>query len=151
VLGWFQGLRSRCARRGLRPRPGASLRALDWGGCVRKWASVKEQHVVFQVEELSFQVIQALRPLIPRLKQRNRSLADQLERAATSVALNIAEGNHSDPGNRRARFFTAKGSASESLAALRAARCWGYVSAEEAENARELLTRIVAMLWKLTH
>jgi hypothetical protein len=70
---------------------------------------VKEQQVAFQVEELSFQVIEALRPLMPRLKQRNRSLADQLERAATSVALNIAEGNHSDPGNRRARFFYGEG------------------------------------------
>lgn len=106
---------------------------------------------MFEVAELSFQAIRALRPVVQRLKGRNRSLADQLERAATSIALNIAEGEHSDPGNRRARFFTAKGSASESLAALRAAVDWGHVSADEAEAGREILQRIVPMLWKLIH
>jgi 23S rRNA-intervening sequence protein len=58
-----------------------------------------------QVAELSFQLIEELRPLVPRIRQRDKSLADQLTRAATSVALNIAEGDGSDPGNRRARFF----------------------------------------------
>lgn len=103
------------------------------------------------VAELSFQAIEALRPIMPRIKSRNRGLADQLERAATSIALNIAEGEHSDPGNRRARFFTAKGSASESLASLRAAACWGYIAESEVEIARDLLRQIVAILWKLTH
>ncbi|HVY32503.1 MAG TPA: four helix bundle protein [Polyangiaceae bacterium] len=106
---------------------------------------------MFEVAELSFQAIEALRPIVPRVRARNRSLADQLERAETSVALNIAEGDHSDPGNQRARFFTAKGSASESLAALRSAVCWGHVPEADAKPARELLQRIVAILWKLTH
>jgi four helix bundle protein len=88
---------------------------------------------------------------VEKLKQRSSGLADQLERAATSVALNLAEGNYAQTGNRRARFFTAKGSANESLAALRAAVEWGYIPAADAEAARELLTRVVAMLWKLTH
>jgi len=107
--------------------------------------------MALQVAELSFQVIEVLRPLMPRIKRQDRSLADQLTRAATSVALNIAEGDHSDPGNRKARFHTAAGSASESLAALRAATCWGYLSANDAEAATALLRRVVAMLWKLTH
>jgi four helix bundle protein len=106
---------------------------------------------MFKVAELSFQAIAALRPIVPRLRARNRSLADQLERAATSAALNIAEGDHSDAGNQRARFFSAKGSANESLAALRSAVEWGYIPAADVEAARELLTRVVAMLWKLTH
>ena len=106
---------------------------------------------MFQAQELSFQAIEALSPIVRKLKSRSGSLADQLERAATSVALNIAEGNHVQPGNRRARFFTASGSAHESLAALRSAVCWGHVQAAEAEPARELLQRIVAILGKLTH
>ena len=104
-----------------------------------------------QVAEMSFEAIEALRPLIPRIKRCDRSLADQLTRAATSVALNIAEADQSDPGNRRARFFTASGSASESQAALRAAVCWGYLAASDAEAAASLLRRINAILWKLTH
>ena len=102
------------------------------------------------VASLSYEVIEALRPLVPRIKAHDRSLADQLVRAATSVALNIGEGELSDPGNRRARFFTAAGSANETLAALKAAVSWGYFPKKEAEAAEALLRRVIAMLWKLT-
>jgi four helix bundle protein len=103
-----------------------------------------------QVAELSFEMIEAVRPLMGRIRRSDKSLADQLTRAATSVALNIAEGDMSDAGNRRARFFTAAGSANESLAALRAAVSWGYFAPREAEAASSLLRRILAILWKLT-
>jgi four helix bundle protein len=73
-----------------------------------------------------------------------------LVRAASSIALNIAEADHSDRGNQRARFFTAAGSANETLAALRVAVAWGYVPATETERASALIGRIIAMLWKLT-
>ncbi len=106
--------------------------------------------MAFQVAELSFELIARIRPLLPRIRSRDRSLAEQVVRAASSVALNIAEGDHSDPGNQRARFFTASGSANETLAALRVAAAWGYVTVEETEEAAALLRRILAMLWKLT-
>ena len=91
-----------------------------------------------------------MRPLVPRIKARDRALADQLTRAATSAALNIGESNYSDPGNRRARLFTAAGSANETRVALRAAAAWGHCSAAEAEAAQALLVRCLGMLWKLT-
>ena len=47
--------------------------------------------MAFQVEEAAYQLIAALRPLIPRIKSQDRALADQLSRAASSVALNVAE------------------------------------------------------------
>jgi four helix bundle protein len=102
------------------------------------------------VAGLSLQVIEALRPVVPRIKRWDRSLAEQLVRAASSVALNIAEAELSDAGNRRARFFTAAGSANEALAALRVAAAWGYVTASDAELASALLRRVVGMLWGLT-
>jgi len=83
--------------------------------------------MAFQVESLSIELIEALRPIIPRIKRHDRSLADQLARAASSISLNIAESNYSDPGNRKARLFTAAGSANETRAALRVAVAWGYV------------------------
>ena len=107
--------------------------------------------MAFQVEKLSIELIEALCPLVARIKRHDRSLSDQLTRAVSSVALNIAESNYSDPGNRRARLFTAAGSANETRAALRVAVAWGYCSAGEAEAPCALADRVVGMLWKLTH
>jgi four helix bundle protein len=106
--------------------------------------------MALQVKELSIEVVEALRPLVPRIRRHDRSLADQLVRAASSVALNIAEGEHSDPGNRKARFYTAAGSASETLAALRVAAAWGYFPGDDAELPAGMLRRVIGMLWKLT-
>ena len=88
--------------------------------------------------------------MVPQIKGKDRSLADQLVRAATSVALNIGEGDLSDPGNQRSRFFTAAGSANETLMALRVAVRWGYFPAVAAEPTEALLRQVIAMLWRLT-
>ncbi len=102
------------------------------------------------VAELSLELIETLRPLLSRIMARDKVLKDQIRGAASSVALNIGEGEYSDPGNRRARYFTAAGSAGETLAAVRVAVAWGIVSRSEAERAVALLKRILPMLWKLT-
>jgi four helix bundle protein len=47
--------------------------------------------MAFQVEELSIQLVEALVPLMPRIRQRDKSLEDQLRRAASSIGLNCAE------------------------------------------------------------
>jgi len=95
-------------------------------------------------------MVAALRPLIPRIRRHDRSLADQLVRAASSVVLNVSEAEYSDPGNKKARFFTAAGSANETRAAIRVAVAWGYFGTGEAEAAEGLVGRVLAMLWKLT-
>ena|SRR6185295_5660933 len=107
--------------------------------------------MAFEVEEMAIRLIEVLRPLVPRIKARDRGLADQLTRAASSVALNIGEGNYSDAGNRRARFFTAAGSANETRLALRVAVSWGLCSSTDADAAQLLIQRIQRILWKLTH
>ncbi len=104
-----------------------------------------------EVHRVALEAISALRPLVPRVQRRDRSLASQLTRAASSVVLNIAEAEYSDPGNRRARLHSAAGSANESRSALLVAMAWGYVSEQQAAPAAELLDRVVAMLWRLTH
>jgi len=106
--------------------------------------------MALQVAALSIELIEALQPLVPRIKQRDKSLADQMTRAANSIALNIGEAEHSDPGNRRARFFTAAGSAGETQTAIRVAVAWRHMRKEEATAAEALLRRIIAILWKLT-
>ena len=54
----------------------------------------------FDVERVSHELIAALQLLLPRIQRRDRALAVQLTRAASSVSLNISEANYSDPGNR---------------------------------------------------
>ena len=102
------------------------------------------------VADLSIELVEALRPLVPRIKARDKSLADQIQRAASSVALNIGEAEYSDPGNRRARFHTAAGSTGETRAAVRLAVAWGIVSRADGAAAMTLLDQILRVLWKLT-
>ncbi len=64
--------------------------------------------------------------------------------------MNLGEAAYSDPGNRRARFHTAAGSAGETLAAVKVAVAWGVVARSDGEVATALLNRILPMLWKLT-
>ena len=107
--------------------------------------------MALQVSALSIELIETLRPLMPRIKARDKALADQIVRAASSIARNIGEAEHSDPGNKRARFFTAAGSAGETLQALKVATGWGYLNASDRDGATSLLRRIIAILWNLTH
>ncbi len=47
--------------------------------------------MAYELEELSLDLIDALVPLMPRIKQRDKNLEDQLRRAASSIGLNVAE------------------------------------------------------------
>ena len=72
---------------------------------------------------------------------------DQLDRASTSVPLNIAEGNGKFSPNDRARFFEiARGSALECAAALDVLVARELATLEQITPAKEKLVRIVEML-----
>ncbi len=102
------------------------------------------------VGKVSLEFITALRPVVVRIRRRDRALADQLVRAANSVALNIVEADYSNPGNKRLRLFTAAGSASEVRAAMQVAVEWGYCPTGAMDAANTLVDRTIAMLWRLT-
>jgi four helix bundle protein len=106
--------------------------------------------MAFQVEELSLELITALVPVMPRIRQRDKDLENQLRRAASSIGLNVAEAAFSDPGNRRARLHSAAGSANEARHALLQAVRWEIIAARDAERAFALLKRIIAILWRMT-
>ncbi len=76
-------------------------------------------------------------------------LARQMRRASSSVALNISEGSYSRKGNRLARWQDAMGSANETRSALQLAAAVGI--ATPSAGLLDLLDKIVATLWKLTH
>jgi four helix bundle protein len=68
------------------------------------------------------------------IRGHDRDLADQLRRAATSIALNLAEADGNAGGNRRNRLHTALGSLREVRAALRVAVAFEYVAAERVRD-----------------
>ena len=104
---------------------------------------------MFIAYDVSLQLIRSLRPLVPVLKKHDRDLADQLRRAATSVALNLGEGRRRAGGDQRRHYEIAHGSAGEVLTALDVARAWGYVVDDV--DAKQHLDRLLALLWRLTH
>jgi len=72
---------------------------------------------------------------------------DQLDRASTSIPLNIAEGNGKFSVKDRARFLEiARGSALECAAALDVLVARKLAATEQIETAKENLARIVQML-----
>ena len=72
---------------------------------------------------------------------------DQLDRASTSIVLNIAEGNGKFSVKDRCRFLSiAYGSAVESVACLDVFVAKGLATPEEIEEGRRKLKSIVAML-----
>jgi four helix bundle protein len=101
------------------------------------------------VLELAIRAIEILRPVVERIRRHDRDLGEQLRTALSSVALNIAEGNHSQGGHRIARFSTAAGSNGESRTALRVAVAWGYVEARDIEAGERVLDSVAAMLHRL--
>src|SRR5215831_19015721 len=72
---------------------------------------------------------------------------DQLDRASTSIPLNIAEGNGKFSARDRSRFLEmARGSALECAACLDVLLVRKLASAEQVTGAKEQLARIVQML-----
>lgn len=95
---------------------------------------------------LEFQTLIAV--LVPR--RGCASLRDQLERASSSVTLNLAEGAGRRAPADKAHFYAmARGSAMESAAVLDVLLARGLADAAVARRGRGLLVRVVQMLTKL--
>ena len=84
---------------------------------------------------------------VERLPRGRNYLADQLNRAASSVPLNIAEGAGEFSPKEKARFYRmARRSATECAAILDVCRRLALVEEEAHLAGREALLRIVSML-----
>jgi four helix bundle protein len=108
-------------------------------------------HSKLHVLDDAVRAVEALRPIVTKIRAHDRSLADQLRDAASSMVLNIGEGAYSDPGNQRARLSTASGSANEARVALSLAGAWGYATTDDTIAADAQLDVVIAKLYRLLH
>ena len=104
---------------------------------------------MFIAHDVSLELIRQLRTLLPAIQRFDRDLATQLRTAATSVTLNLSEGQRSGGGNQRRHYEIAHGSANEVKGVLAVAEAWGWI--EDCAQARAILDRLLALLWRLTH
>jgi four helix bundle protein len=98
--------------------------------------------------DVALDLIRALRPVVARLRTYSPDAADQIERAATSIVLNLAEGGRRHGRDPRRFYDMAHGSAGEIRGALDLADAWGWEI--ESAQARALLDRELGLLWGLT-
>lgn len=116
---------------------------------------LKERIRQFDHEKLdSYQAALDLVVLIDQVVEhlpRGRAyLADQLQRAGTSVSLNIAEGAGEYSGSEKGRFYRmAKRSATECAGIFEICDRLELIAESRYLKARELLVRIVSMLTKM--
>ena len=96
----------------------------------------------------AFQVALEFAAMVPTLTKAARpAMRDQLERAASSVALTLAEGCGRRTRRDRLHFFSiAQGSAMECAAAVDILRVTGCLTLADATRAKHKLTRIIQML-----
>jgi four helix bundle protein len=103
-------------------------------------------HEKLDVDHAALSFIVWLEPVLQNLPK-SIAVADQLDRASTSIPLNIAEGNGKFTGADRCRFFDhARGSALESAAALDVLVAKGRCASEELLPGKDRLWSIVSML-----
>ncbi len=107
-------------------------------------------HEKLDVYQLSIEFVELTNFIIKRLPKGKAYVADQLQRAASSISLNIAEGAGEFSKNEKSRFARmAKGSTTECAATLDICTRLQLIDQTNQVKARELLLRIVAMLTKL--
>ncbi len=107
--------------------------------------------MAFDAQEAALEVLERLAPIEAKLKQRRKALADEVIRAAESIALNVSEGRQRVGLDRPDFYRRAAGSAGELTTALRIALARGIISAAELAAVDAPLDRVRAMLWRLTH
>ncbi len=104
----------------------------------------------FLALDLSYSVIREVRSPLDSVRRRSERLARQIEDAASSVSLNLGEGQRRQGKDRLHHYRVAAGSADEVRCGLRVAEAWGYVAMADIEKCLQVLDRLLGMLWSLT-
>ncbi len=104
-------------------------------------------HEGLEVYQAAIRFVVMANDVVEQLPRGRGYLADQLQRAATSVVLNIAEGAGEFAPKEKARFYRmARRSATESAAVLDVCRNLKLLADERHAAGRDLLLQVVSML-----
>ena len=111
-------------------------------------------HEKLDVYGVALEFVTWLTDLLTEISQANkpnlRETVNQVDRASTSIVLNIAEGNGRRGTKQRAKFFDdARGSLTESAACLDVLVAKRVVQVDQVQHGKHLLNRITSMLSKL--
>ena len=107
-------------------------------------------HEKLEVYQRSLKFISWLTEVIAVLNKGNGNIIDQIDRAAISVVLNIAEGNGKHSSKEHKRYIeTAKSSALECAAALDVMFAKKIINEQKLDEGKEMTEVIVKMLYKL--
>lgn len=106
-------------------------------------------HEKLKVYQKSIEFVALVNKIVKGIKVRTSTI-DQLDRAADSIALNIAEGNGKYSGKDKCRYFDiSRGSAFESASCLDLLFSKNLITSENVKEGKELLREIVSMLMGL--
>ena len=94
-------------------------------------------------------LVRALRPVVEAIRSHSSEMAKQIERAGSSIMLNISEGSYRVGRDPRRFYAMAQGSAAEIRAAFDTCDAWGWKV--DTRTARALLDREISLLWGLIH
>ena len=144
VLGRINGKRTLRVRR---------YATVDTPSARRRWGVALEgegrtEKAMLRIYGVILEVVGELRPVIQALERRDSDLARQMRRAASSVALNTAEGMYSLGKNRRARYHNALGSMRETLACIEVGTALGYLDSVD-DGVVDRIRKIIATLVRL--
>lgn len=103
-------------------------------------------HEKLRVYQAALSFVEWLHPVLNSIPK-SVAVHNQLDRASTSIALNIAEGNGKRTSADRVKFFdTSCGSALECAAGLDVACCKQLISLEDASAGKLILEPLVGQL-----
>lgn len=107
-------------------------------------------HERLDVYQATIEFVMLSDAILDELPRGRAYLVDQLQRASSSIALNIAEGAGEYARYEKHRFYRmAKRSATECAAILDIGQKLGLIEPQKLNDARNLLFRIVSMLIKM--
>jgi len=117
----------------------------------KRWLMGYFDHEKLDVYKVSIEMVALIDKIVEHLPRGRAYLADQLQRAGTSITLNIAEGAGEFSKSEKIRFYRiAKRSATECAGILDVCKRLELIDETRYINGRELLIRLVSMLIKMS-